>query len=99
MQENAQLSKRTQVRLGGETATDEAGDAEDTCAEKRQGCGLGNCRRIGQADEALLINCLSVPPLTFCRGWRRDPIEFADQRVGNGTVAEREEIGGFIDSD
>ena len=78
MQENAYLSKRTQVRLGRETATNEAGDAEDACAEERQGCRLGNCRRIGQTDEALLIDC-SSSTVAFCDGWRRDPVELADR--------------------
>ena len=54
--------------LGRETAADDPGEAEDASAEEGQGCGLGNGRRrrrIGETDEALLINRLLIPSVAF----------------------------------
>jgi hypothetical protein len=80
-------SKRTfryrsnlRVSLGGNTATNHAGDAKDACAKEGQGSGLGDCGRVRQTDEALQVNRFLVLSVAFGGAWRGDPIEFADQR-------------------
>ena len=75
-------------RLGGHTATNHTGSAKDTCAEERQGSGLGNSRWVRQTDEALLIFGVGVLAVSFRDGGGRDPVEFADQRRRDCAVAE-----------